>query len=442
MVFHSATDARRSWLKNLGVTVAVLLAGVAGFAPRAFADAADDTKAGNTEKIQPANKGTIVIGDDSIDPNQPLRPDFTINVNVSGEPDPSGLYKVDALGNVSIRYAGIMTPVSVKGLTPAQAQDAIASILKIYIKNPVVKVTIMDTPRPSVFIGGAVQHNGQIIINSDTTLLDVITRAEYTDASDLSQIKIIRKDQAAPIYVDFDKFIHSKRGEKVDESLNPLLKDKDRIWVTGRATPGATGTISVFGEVMHPTASVPLRSTAPMTIREVINLSGGATLTADRHRVSIRRSGVDKPLIIDLDKAEQGDLVNNIELKPDDTVYIEKLENNAYININGGFVRPGKLVYDKRTTLTQAIAESGGVAPYARTKKGYIQRHPDNDPKHFRSIEFNFNDMLAGKAPDIELQAGDAIYIEPGNPPRPALGPLEYLGAFGSAATTFYFLRH
>lgn len=433
MVFHSVTNCGRGLLRNLGVTAAALMIGVSGFAPRALADAADDTKADKTEKTQPA-RGSIVIGDDSIDPNQPIKPDFVINVTVAGEPDPSGNYKVDALGNVSVRYAGIMVPVSVKNMSPAQAQDAIASFLKTYIKNPVVKVTIMEMPRPTVFIGGAVRNNGQVIINSDTTLLDVITRAEYTDASDLSQVKIIRKDQPTPIYVDFEKFIRSKQGEKVDESLNPVLKDKDRIWVTARNSPGAVGTISVFGEVTHPTPSVPLRASAPMTIREVINLAGGATQTADRHRVSVRRSGVDKPLIIDLDRAEQGDLVNNIELKPDDTVYVEKLENNAYININGGFVRPGKLIYDKRTTLTQAIAEVGGVAPYSKTRKGVIERHPDNDPKHTRMIAFNFDDILAGKAQDIELQAGDALYIVPGAPPRPALGPLEWLSGLTSAS--------
>ena len=241
MVFHSATRAGRGWLRNFGVAAAALIVGVGGIAPRALADAADDAKADKTEKVLPArDKGTIVIGDDSIDPTQPLRPDFTINVSVSGEPDPSGNYKVDALGNVSIRYAGIMTPVSVKNMSPAQAQDAIASFLKTYIKNPVVKVTIMDTPRPTVFIGGAVRLNGQVIINSDTTLLDVITRAEYTEQADLSQVKIIRKEQSTPIYVDFEKFVRSKRGEKVDEGLNPLLKDKDRIWVTARTAAGAT----------------------------------------------------------------------------------------------------------------------------------------------------------------------------------------------------------
>jgi protein involved in polysaccharide export with SLBB domain len=440
MVFHSATRENRGRLRNLAVAVAALLVAVPGIASRASADAGDDTKADKTEKVQPA-KTAIVIGDESIDPNQPIKPDFVINISVVGEPDPSGNYKVDALGNVSVRYAGVMTPVSVKGMSPAQAQDAIATFLKMYIKSPVVKVTIMEVPRPTVFIGGAVRNNGQIIINADTTLLDVITRAEYTDASDLSQIKIIRKDEAAPLYVDFEKFIRSKRGEKVDESLNPVLKDKDRIWVTPKSSLASTGTISVFGEVPHPTASVPLRASAPLTVREVINLAGGATPTADRHRISIRRAGIDRPLIIDLDKAEQGDLVNNIELKPDDTVYVEKLENNAYINLNGGFVRPGKVVYDKRYTLTQAIGESGGVAPYAHIKKGYIQRHPDNDPKHTRTIIFNFQSILDGKSPDLELQSGDTVYIEPGNPPRPGLGPLEYLGALSNLSSTYYFLR-
>jgi len=118
------------------------------------------------------------------------------------------------------------------------------------------------------------------------------------------------------------------------------VKDKDKIFVQPKVLPG-TGSIGVFGEVAHPQRDIPLRSGSPMTIREVINLSGGANSVADRHRVSIRRVGLDRPLTIDLDKAESGDLVNNIDLKPDDTIYVEKLENNAYIQLNGGFIRPG-----------------------------------------------------------------------------------------------------
>jgi protein involved in polysaccharide export with SLBB domain len=436
MHFHSATRRSRGRLRNLGFVVATLIVGVAGSAPRLLADTVDDPKADKTEHAQPA-KGPIVIGDDAIDPGQAIKSDFTINVMVAGEPEPSGNYKVDSLGNINIRYAGVMRPIAVKGLSPIQAQDAIAAYLKTYIKSPVVKVTIMDMPHLSVYIGGAVKITGPVIINSDTTLLDVITRAEYTETSDLSQVMIVRKDQPAPIYVNFEKFIRSRRGEKVDEGLNPLLKDKDRVWITSRAVPVSAGTISVFGEVTRPTAAVQLRPATPLTVREVINLAGGAMPTADRHRISIRRVGIDRPLIIDLDKAEQGDLINNIELKADDTVYVEKLEANAYINVNGGVVRSGRVVYDKRTTLTQAIEEAGGMAPYAKSKEGIIIRHPDNDPTHTRTIKFNYENIVRGKQPDIELQAGDALYIPPGGAPRQAPGLLDYLGVFGTASVLF-----
>src|SRR5262249_28272745 len=247
------------------------------------------------------------------------------------------------------------------------------------------------------------------IISQDITLLDVLSKAEYTENADLTQVRIIRreivdgKEQSVTHYFNFEKFIKAKPGETIDETQNPVLKDKDKIYVQPKVLPG-TGSIGVFGEVAHPQRDIPLRAGSPMTIREVVNLAGGATATADRRRVSIRRVGLDRPLTIDLDKAESGDLVNNIELKPDDTIYVEKLEKNGYIQLNGGFIRPGKIIYDKRMTLTQAVGESGGVAPFAKEKEGVIQRHPDADPKKTRVIAFNWKEISTGKAPDIELQ--------------------------------------
>lgn len=425
----------------LGVASALLL-GVSAFAPSAYAqDTAKDDKPekSDTEKKPASKNGTLSIGDETIDPNQPIKPEFLLNVSVSGEPDPSGNYKVDALGNVAVRYAGVMTPLSVKGLTPAQAQDVIANFLKTYIKNPIVKVTIVDVPRPLIFIGGAVRTTGQVYITSETTLLDVLTRAEYTDNADLSQVRLVRKElvdgkeQQINLFIDFEKYIKVKSGEPVDEKQNPVLKDKDRVYVPPRVLPGS-GTVSVFGEVIRPTPSIPLRTGVGMTIREVVNLAGGQTPAADVHRVSIRRVGLDRTLVIDLEKAMQNDPVHNIELKADDTVYVERLENNAFIIMNGAFIRPGRLVFDKRTTLTQAIAEVGGPAPYARETDGVIFRHPDNNPKNSKVIRFDLRKIVKGKANDIDLFPGDAVYIAPGSAPRGGFGVLESLGALTSAA--------
>jgi protein involved in polysaccharide export with SLBB domain len=418
---------------------AALLSGFGGSTTRAFAQNGD-----NKANQAPAqeNKGPLTIGDSSFDPNQPIKPDFVVSVSVVGEPDPSGTYKVDQAGNVSIKYAGIMTPVSVKGLTPGQAADAIAKFLKTYIKNPQVTVSIVEIPRPIVFVSGAVKNTGPIIVTPDTTLVDVLSKAEWNpETADLTLVRITRREVVDGVEktvsktYNFDRYIKSTAGEGVDEANNPVLHDKDRIFVPYKTTPGS-GVVSVLGEVTKPTVSIPLRSSPPMTVREVINVVGGTTLNADRRSISIRRAGIDRPLIVDLDKAEQGDLVNNIELRPDDAVYVEKLDTNAYINVDGGFVKTGKFVYDRRTTLTQAIMEAGGPALYAKENQGTIFRHPDGDPKNTRVIPFNWNEIKQGKTPDIALLPGDSIWMTPGSPPTKP--PLDVFGVLSGLTSVAY----
>ncbi len=388
-----------------------------------------------------------IIGGEDFDPNQPIKPSYVISVSVVGEPDPSGQYEVNEAGNVSIRYAGIMTPVMVKGLTPAQAEDAIKVFLKTYVKNPQVKVSIVRVPRPIVFVSGGIKNPGPIQITQDTTLVDVLSRAEWTDNADLTQVRITRNEmvdkemKSVSQVINFENYIKIKPGAAPDEKDNPVLRDKDRILVGLKSLPGS-GIVSVLGEVTKPTQNITLRNSPPMTVRELVNLVGGTTQTANRRAISIRRPGFDRPFIVDLDKAEQGDLVNNIELKPDDSVYVERLENNAYININGGFFKPGKFVYDKRTTLTQAIMEAGGVAPFAKTKDGRIIRHPSDDPKSTIIIAFDWKKIQDGKQPDIEMQPGDSIWMTPGQPSnKPSIDLFSTLGAVTNLAWTYQILR-
>ena len=421
-------------LSTLALTMgASLLFGASAVQARAqAADTTDKTNpnvpAANTPKSAP-----MPLGDDTISQTQPIKANFVISVNVVGEADPSGQYSVDQAGNINIKYAGIMTPIKVLGKTPAQAAASITEFLKTYVKSPQVTVAIVGVPRPVIFVGGAVRNSGPLVIGSEVTLIDVLSRAEITENADLTRVLILRYEpgatKATPLNVNFEKFFRPAPGQMPNETQNPGLKDKDRILVPAKIRPGQ-GTISVFGEVEKTQRDIPLPSTQTLTVREAVNLVGGTRTNANRKAVIVRRVGEDRPLIIDLDKAEQGDLVNNITLRPDDTVYVEKLENNAYINVNGGFIKPGKLIYDKRTTLTQAIMEAGGVAPFAKEKEGVIFRHPDNDAKHSQTIAFNFKDIAKGKAPDIELQPGDSVSIPAGVPPRQR-DLLDYVGSLG-----------
>lgn len=422
--------AKRLWSAVVGMALGAVLLGGVQVTP-VWAQTPDPQ----------APKAPTSPVDEVISQSQTIKPGFVIGVTVVGEADPSGQYQVDPAGNINIKYSGIMTPIKVLGKTPTQVTASIVDYLKVYIKNPQVTVAIVGVPRPVIFIGGAVKQSGPLVIGSDVTLMDVLSRAEWIETADLTNVRIYRRtgvgDAVAPLVVNFEKFYHPAPGDTPDESQNPVLKDKDRIVVPSKVRSGI-GTISVFGEVEKTQRDIPLPANQTLTIREAINIVGGARIDANRKAVIIRRVGEDRPLVIDLDKAEQGDLVNNITLRADDTVYVEKLENNAYIVINGGVVKPGKLIYDKRTTLTQAIAESGGLAPFAKDKECTIFRHPDNDAKHSQIITFNFQLISKGKAPDIELQPGDAIMIAPGVAPRQARDVLDVLSSIGGLG---YLLR-
>ena len=120
-------------------------------------------------------------GEEAIEPNQPIKTDFLLAVSVVGEAEPSIDYVVDASGNIQIKYVGVQIPVSVRGLLPGQASDAVAKALKTYIKNPQVTVSIVSIPRPIAFINGAVLNPGPLAIKAETTLIDVLQIAQYLD---------------------------------------------------------------------------------------------------------------------------------------------------------------------------------------------------------------------------------------------------------------------
>lgn len=374
-----------------------------------------------------SNPFALAAGANPLDPNTKIRQGFDLNVTVVGEPEPSARYTVDASGNVLIKYAGIATAVTVKGLTPTEAGEAIARFLRTYIKNPQVTVTIVSIPQPIVWVSGAVKTPGIQKITPDTTLVDVLSQAEWLETANLSEVRITRisevdgKEVRNTVVVPFGRYIKvvGTSGEIPDEADNPTLADHDRIFVPYGVTPGYyEPVVSLFGEVAKQTPNFVLRERPVMTLREVISANGGLGGAANRKQVVVRRFGVERPLVVDFDKAELGDPVHNIEMRPDDAIYVERLETNAFVNLNGGFVTPGKFVLDKRTTLTQAVMEAGGIAPFSHDRDCRLFRHPDNDPKHTQIVKFSWDAIQKGKMPDLELLPGDSIYVPPGTAPK------------------------
>ena len=194
----------------------------------------------------------------------------------------------------------------------------------------------------------------------------------------------------------------------------------------------AGGFFSVTGQVVKPAASIPLRTNPRLSLREAMAFAGGTTVDADRKHVTVIRAGEAKPVIVDLDKAEHGDTSNNIQILPDDAVFVEKLASTGFVEVDGAFVKPGtKIPYVGQITLTEAIMQAGGPSPLAKTKEGVVIRHADDDPTHTTLVPFKWNDIVKKKAKDIALNRGDTIWMASSAPTGVAAkGMMDYMQMF------------
>lgn len=365
---------------------------------------------------------SLGAGDATFDPNQAIKPGFTLSVTVSSpagqEADLSGVFPVDPSGAIQMKLVG---RVEVRGLTPSQASDKIAGLLKPFVKEPKAQVSIISVPKPVVFLSGGVTRAGAVNVNDGTTLSEVLTVYGFSDNADLTKVRVVHRDETGKrtySTYDFTRWLKPLPGLQPDEAQNPVLSDRDLVYVPLKTLP-SSGNVSIEGEVAKP-GLVPIRFGVPTRLREAISMAGDALPTADEHLIEIRRFGVDKPIIVDYEKVEANDPANNIVLQADDIVYIPKLSYQQFVNLNGAFVRNGKLAFQHEMTLTQAIGDAGGLQLNAKEKEGRIFRHPGgtSDPTRTQVIAFNYKDIRQSKRPDILLQPGDTVEMPLSNPPN------------------------
>ncbi|HSV73295.1 MAG TPA: SLBB domain-containing protein [Chthonomonadales bacterium] len=377
--------------------------------------------------VQQPGQIALAAGAGDFDPNQPVRPGFQLSINVSSaagpEPDLSGAFTVDPAGSVQLRLVGL---VPIRGLTPSQAADKLVTLLRPYVRDPTVAVSIVSVPSPVVFLSGAVARSGATPVNDNTTLAELLTIVGLSDNADFSRVRVIRRSEGSArslIEVDFLRWLRPAAGQRPDEASNLVLADRDFVFVPFKVLP-PDGLVVVSGDVMRP-AVIALRQGVPSMLREAVSAAGGLSPTAMRSQITVRRVGVERTFVIDYEKMEAGDPAHNIALQPEDVVYVQRLAEDQFITVNGGLLRPGRIPYLRAMTLTQAIGEAGGPVPGARTRAGRVFRHVGPaDPTRTQVIAFNYEDIRNHKQPDLLLQAGDTIEVPIGMV-RPPLDSLQ-----------------
>lgn len=249
-----------------------------------------------------------------------------LDIRVYEEPDLSGSFRVSSEGYVSFPLIGRL---KVSGLTPTQLEKKLEMLLDgEYLVKPQVLVFLAEYHSKEVSILGAVREPGVYTMKSGReTLLEMISGAGGINAREDTGLAgndvfifrpVARKDGPENIAegvkcirVDLQRLLR-----KGDMSLNLPVRGKDTIYVP------LAESVFVFGEVKNPGAIKLLEK--DITVVEAITIAGGPTRIAATNRTKIIRidDGVEKTVVINVDKITKGDKSADVVLRAGDVVVV------------------------------------------------------------------------------------------------------------------------
>lgn len=150
----------------------------------------------------------------------------TLNITVWKEKEISGSVVVRPDGKITVPLVG---EISVVGMTPAQLQILLADKLKPFVTIPQVTVAVVDIRSRKVYLIGHAAREGPFMINSSTTVLQVIAEAGgLRDFAKRKKIYILRQqgNEQVRFSFNYDDVIKGK-----NTGQNILLQPGDTIVV-------------------------------------------------------------------------------------------------------------------------------------------------------------------------------------------------------------------
>lgn len=150
----------------------------------------------------------------------------TLNITVWKEKEISGTVVVRPDGKITVPLVG---EISVVGMTPAHLQALLTDKLKPFVTIPQVTVAVADIRSRKVYLIGHAAREGPFMINSSTTVLQVIAEAGgLRDFAKRKKIYILRQEGNAQVRFPFN-YDDVIKGKNIDQNI--LLQPGDTVVV-------------------------------------------------------------------------------------------------------------------------------------------------------------------------------------------------------------------
>jgi polysaccharide export outer membrane protein len=251
------------------------------------------------------------------------------------------------------------------------------------------------------------------------------------DSPELEQHARVTDSGFVPLLVGGSIKAASLSPEQAARAIEKTLLDKHLMLhpqVSVTVEQYATQNVSVIGDVRLPGAYPIITG---HTVEEVLALAGGLMPDADR-TVSIERRTGNQHVSYYVANAIESKSKDTVQVYPGDVVRVARAE---LVYAIGDLSRPGGFPVinnDQHLTVLQLVAMAGGLNKTAAIGKVRLVRtEPDGSHKE---TKVKLNDMQKGKAPDINLQANDVLYVPFSYMRNTALGVTGVLASTSGAA--------
>jgi polysaccharide export outer membrane protein len=238
-----------------------------------------------------------------------------------------------------------------------------------------------------------------------------------------------RVGNTGDVYLPLIDYVHV--GDLTVEEAQALIQKRleDGGFVRGAHVTifmdeSASQGVTILGEVLRPGIYPAI---GERKLYDLISAAGGFSAAAGRKVSVIRANAPSGAITVNLPRNLADDLQDNIEILPGDTITVPRA---PVIYVVGDVGRPAGLLVDNGTlTVLQALALAGGTNHTAKMSRVCIIR---KGPTGMMETRLPLKKMLEAKAPDVNLQADDILFV-PLSGARVAAG--EAMQAAISAAT-------
>ncbi len=264
-----------------------------------------------------------------------------------------------------------------------------------------------DIPPSSDYIIGVndalyVNVNGRPELGSPSTVATGKVQGSRVDGKGYIHLPLAGKIQVAGLTIE-------QARTKVEGIYRPFIKDP---WVVVEVAEYKSQPLYLIGQFKNPGV---IYMDRPVNLLQGIAMGNGLSDSADLRGARVVRNN--KILTVDIYYLlQEGAVTQNIWLRTGDIVFVpdNKLQN---IFVLGEVKRPGPVpISHNQLSLVQAIAAAGGL-----NDGGYEERNVriirSLSTTRGELITVDMKKMLRGDAPQLNLIAGDIIYV-----PRNRLG--------------------